>query len=121
MTNQTQNTSTFNDLVEKGKELVEKGNRRRVIIRNAGGKQVLEVRVTVAVAAVIIAMFIGFPGWLLLLGVVGLGVLAKLRVEIVRDISAGDDVGELELSEGEDKETAEEDVEAAAENLNSAN
>lgn len=69
-------------LVERVKELIEQGNIRRLIIRNQEGKTLLEIPLTVGVVAGgAIAVF-----WPVLaaLGVIG-GIVAKLKIEIVRE------------------------------------
>lgn len=71
-----------NQLVERVKELIEQGNIRRLIIRNQEGKTLLEIPLTVGVVAGgALAVF-----WPVLaaLGVIG-GVVAKLKIEIVRE------------------------------------
>jgi hypothetical protein len=69
-------------LVERVKELIEQGNIRRLIIRNQEGRTLLEIPLTVGVVAGgAIAVF-----WPVLaaLGVIG-GIVAKLKIEIVRE------------------------------------
>ncbi|MBK8025319.1 MAG: DUF4342 domain-containing protein [Chloroflexi bacterium] len=82
---------TGNQLVERIKELIEQGNVRRLIIRDQEGRTLLEIPLTIG--AVAGGALIVFYPLLAGLAVVG-GLLAKLRIEIVREISDGDGSGE---------------------------
>lgn len=83
--------NTFNEelemagsqLVERVRELVAEGNVRRLIIRNPEGRTLLEVPLTVGAVAGGALVFIAGP---MLAALVLLGALvARVRVEIVRD------------------------------------
>jgi len=70
-------------LVERVRELVAEGNVRRLIIRNPDGRTLLEVPLTVGAVAGGALVFIAGP---MLAALVLLGALvARVRVEIVRD------------------------------------
>jgi hypothetical protein len=70
-------------LVDRVRELVAEGNVRRLIIRNPEGRTLLEVPLTVGAVAGGALVFIAGP---MLAALVLLGALvARVRVEIVRD------------------------------------
>ncbi|MEP7292427.1 MAG: DUF4342 domain-containing protein, partial [Chloroflexota bacterium] len=72
-----------NQLVERVRELIEEGNVRRLIIRNPEGRTLLEIPLTVgAVAGGAIVIFLGPV--LAALAVIG-ALVARLKIEIVRD------------------------------------
>ncbi|NUQ06075.1 MAG: DUF4342 domain-containing protein [Anaerolineae bacterium] len=75
---------TGNQLVERIKELIEQGNVRRLIIRDQEGRTLLEIPLTIGAVASGALLF--FYPLLAGLAVVG-GLLAKLRVEIVREVN----------------------------------
>ncbi|NWF67616.1 MAG: DUF4342 domain-containing protein [Chloroflexi bacterium] len=80
------------DLVERVKQLIEEGNVRRVIIRNAEGRTLLEVPLTAgAVVGGVLALYMP-----LFAGLAALGALvAKLKIEVVREMPEdGEDSGE---------------------------
>lgn len=79
-----------NQLVERIKELIEEGNVRRLIIRDQEGRTLLEIPLTIgAVAGGALLVFYPLLAGLAVLG----GLLAKVRVEIVREIDGdGGDV-----------------------------
>lgn len=70
-------------LVERVRELIAEGNVRRLIIRNPEGRTLLEVPLTVGAVAGGALVFVAGP---MLAALVLLGALvARVRVEIVRD------------------------------------
>ena len=72
-----------NQLVERVRELIEEGNVRRLIIRNPEGRTLLEIPLTVgAVAGGALVIFLGPV--LAALAVIG-ALVARLKIEIVRD------------------------------------
>jgi hypothetical protein len=79
---------TGNQLVERIKELIQEGNIRRLILRDQEGRTLLEVPLTIgAVAGGALLVF--YP---LLAGLAAIGaLLTKVRIEIVREVSGGDD------------------------------
>lgn len=50
------------DLIAKVKELIKEGNVRRIIIKNKDGKQLIEVPLTIGVAAAVIAPVLAAVG-----------------------------------------------------------
>ena len=78
---------TGNQLVERVKELIEEGNVRRLIIRNPEGKTLIEIPLTIgAVAGGALVVFYPVLAGLAVIG----GLLARIKIEIVREISDGD-------------------------------
>jgi hypothetical protein len=74
-----------NQLVERVRELIEQGNVRRLTIRNSDGRTLLEIPLTVGVVAGgALAIFYPVLAGLAVIG----GLVARLRIEIVRDLPA---------------------------------
>lgn len=74
-------------LVERIKELIQEGNVRRLIIRDQEGRTLLEIPLTIgAVAGGALLVFYPLLAGLAVIG----GLVAKVRVEIVREISDDD-------------------------------
>lgn len=72
-----------NQLVERIRELIGEGNIRRLIIRDQEGRTLLEIPLTIGAVAGG-ALLIFYP---LLAGLAAIGgLLAKVRIEIVREI-----------------------------------
>lgn len=72
------------DLVERVKELIEEGNVRRIIIRNAEGRSLIEVPLTAgAVVSGVLVLYSPVFAGLAALG----ALVAKLKVEVVREVS----------------------------------
>ncbi len=71
-----------NQLVDRVKELIQEGNVRRLIIRNADGRTLLEIPLTIGAVAGGALVF-----WNpLLAGLAAVGALvARLKIEIVRE------------------------------------
>ncbi|MDZ4771330.1 MAG: DUF4342 domain-containing protein [Chloroflexota bacterium] len=75
---------TGNQLVERVKALIQEGSVRRVIIRDAEGRTLLEVPLTIGAVAGG-AMLVFLPLWA---GLAAIGaLLVKARIEIVREIT----------------------------------
>lgn len=98
-----QNTNdTVNEIVEQGRELVNKANQRHVIIRRADGTQLADVSVTmVAVAALVLFFFQPF-GTFILFGGIAYGIISKLKIEVVHELASGDDVVEMNIPTDEE-------------------
>lgn len=82
---------SVNEIGEKAKNIVAKGNSRHVVIRSAKGDKIAEFSVTVAAIGGAMLFFMAPWGWMLLLGAGFYGMIKKVRVEFVRDISDDDD------------------------------
>ena len=77
-----------NQVVERVQELVKEGNVRRLIIRNPDDKVLLEMPLTVgAVAGGAIALA---APWLAALGAFA-ALVARVKIEIVREVDKGDE------------------------------
>lgn len=89
-----------NELVDRVKELVQEGNVRRLIIRNANNEVLIEVPLTPAVVVGGVATIINPV--LAALGALA-ALIAKLKIEVVRvDEVDGDSDGEIvEITEDE--------------------
>mgnify|MGYP006276849775 CR=1 FL=1 len=85
-----------NDIIEKGKEILEQGNIRRVVIRKEDGDTLFEVSLTVAVIAVLVLLLIGPLGVMITLGGIFYGIVTKVRIEVVRELTDGDTIVELD-------------------------
>jgi hypothetical protein len=91
-TNQQRNT--FDDLSDRAQELIDRGNRRHVILRSPGGSVLADLPLTWAVVGLVIAVII--PGSLpLLLIAAAVGMVAKVRIEIVRDVETDDNLVDM--------------------------
>jgi len=83
------------DLVDRVKDLVEEGNVRRLIIRNANGDVLIEVPLTPAVLVGGVATI-----WNPILAALGglAAYLAKLKIEVVRIDVIDEDAETIEIS-----------------------
>lgn len=94
------------DISKRLQEIIEEGNVRRIIVRTQEGRVLLDTPVTVgAVATALIAA----TGLLIPVALGGalLGMAAKLRVEIVREVREGDVIDSkqrIEIKQDEDEE-----------------
>ena len=84
------------DLVDRVKELVEEGNVRRLIIRNANNDVLIEVPLTPAVVVGGVATVIN--PILAALGALA-ALIAKLKIEIVRVETIDENAETIEISE----------------------
>ena len=100
MTQQNAN-DTVNEIVQQGREIVEKANQRHVIIRRADGTQLADVSVTVVAIAALLMFFFQPFGTFVLIGGIVYGIVSKLKVEVVHELSDGDDVVEMNISNEE--------------------
>ncbi len=98
--NENPNKKTFteevevagNQAVEQVKRMVAEGNVRRLIIRNTDDNILLEMPLTIGAVAGS-ALVIATP-WLAALGAFA-ALVARVKIEIVREIDAGDVVEEV--------------------------
>jgi hypothetical protein len=80
-------------LTERIQDLIKKGNARRIVVRNADDKVMMEISVTIAVVAGVIIVITPI-GWVLAaLGVIA-AIVARVKVEIVREVTEDSDVVE---------------------------
>lgn len=84
-----------NQLVERVKELIQQGNIRRLIIRDQEDRALLEIPLTIgAVAGGALLVFYPLLAGLAVIG----GLVAKVRIEIVRVVDVTDNV-EVEIKD----------------------
>lgn len=77
-----------NQVVDKIKELIQQGNVRRLIIKTQDGRTLLDTTLTVGVG---IGGVLGIMGGIpLALLATAVALLAKVKIEIVREVEAGD-------------------------------
>ena len=84
---------TGNQLVDKVKELAAEGNVRRIILRAPDDKVMLEM--TLTTAAVVGGPIALAAPWLAAIGAIA-ALVTKMRLEVVRDVSAGPEVITME-------------------------
>lgn len=85
--------NTTNTMLDQGKNLIEQGNARHVVVRTPEGKKLIDVSLTAAVIVVLVFLFL-MPGWgwaLIFFGVVA-AIAAKLKIEVVRELNQDDNV-----------------------------
>lgn len=80
----------LNDAVERGKLLVQEGNARRVVVRSGDGSTLFDVSLTVAVVGAGILTFLIPGGIVLMLLAAVVGIAAKVRIDILREINDDD-------------------------------
>lgn len=102
MTQQT-NNQTVDKLMEDGREMVRKANKRHVIVRKADGTKLIELNAT-TLAIVFVAMFFIQPfGTLAAVAMIAYGIYAKVKVEVTHELTASaDDVVEINVPPVED-------------------
>ncbi len=75
-------------LVERVKDIIAQGNVRKLIIRNAEDKNVVELSLTTATIAG--GMVVLAAPWLAALGAIA-ALVARLKIEIVREVPEGEE------------------------------
>jgi hypothetical protein len=71
-----------NQLVDKVQELVKEGNARRLIIRNAENEVLMDINLTVGVAAGVVGVLAAW--WVAPVAAIA-AIFARLKIEVVRD------------------------------------
>lgn len=85
----------LDQVAEKAKELVDRGNQRHIVIRNSENKQIADLTFTsAAIIGLILLFFQPFGTFALVVGTI-YAIATKMRVEVVRDVTSKDD--EIEL------------------------
>lgn len=92
---------TVNQLLDQGKDLVEKGNQRHIVVRTANGEKLIDVSFTVAAIVVVVLFFMQPIGWLVAIGASIYGVTKKLKIEVARTLTDEDNVVEIQLPQDE--------------------
>ena len=98
---QEQTKETFNQIVDQGKSLVEKGNQRHVVVRDESGKKLVDVTGTVAVVVMVALLLLQPLGGFIIAGSLIYGVVKKLKVELLRNVGDEDTVVEVQLPQEE--------------------
>lgn len=80
------------EITDTAQNLLEQGNRRRVIARAEDGRVMFDVPLTYVVGGGLILVFVlPFWGWLIALGAVGYGFANRIKLELVRELRDEDD------------------------------
>jgi hypothetical protein len=95
---QQQPNEVVQEVTSHARELLEKGNRRHLIIRKADGSQLADVTLTVAATIGVLVFFMPWS-WAIIGGALVYGVVSKLRVEVIRETSGQDQVIEIKKPE----------------------
>lgn len=103
-------SDSFDSVLEQGRSIVQRGNTRHIIVRNSQGEVLFDVTATVAVVIAVMLLFFGPAGLFLTLLAVGAGIVTKVRVEVVRDLDAGDDTVVIEKDEDKAEATRDESI-----------
>ncbi len=82
------------EVVAKVRELVKQGNIRRIIVRTSEGRVLLDTPLNVGAGAGAVAAVLG--GLPLMLVTAGVAALARVKIEIVREVGDGDVVDDGE-------------------------
>src|SRR5689334_20206179 len=93
---------TVNEVVEQGKELIQKANSRHIIVRKANGEKLIDVTFTVAAVVVLFLLWIQPFGIFLTIGGIAYGLYSKVKLEIVRELNSGDNVVEIRVPDEEE-------------------
>ena len=93
------NAGTENEIVASIKELIYKGNIRRLVVKNPEGRTLVEAPLTwVAVGVVLFFFFAPFALPIAILVSI-VAIAMKLRVEVLREMTDDDDVIEMTLDD----------------------
>jgi hypothetical protein len=91
MSNKLKRNEQLNEIGEQAKNLLDKGNSRHVVLRNADGSKIAEVSMTLAALVVAFVLFMPWS-WFIIAAAAVYGMVKKIRVEVVRDILNDDDI-----------------------------
>jgi len=94
MTKQTSNTD---DLMQRFQDIIQQGNMRKLVIKSAEGRVLIETSLTVAA---VIAFFLLITRVIVIVAVLGViaGVVARVQVEIVRELDEDSQVVKTEAT-----------------------
>lgn len=94
--NQTNKQDVVSELTQQGRDLVNKANERHIIVRKADGTKLADVSVTMFAIGIILALTMFQPFGTLLIGVgVVYGIVNKLKVEVVHELTGNDEMIEI--------------------------
>lgn len=94
----TNNRSTTDNISERARDLIEQGNSRRVILKTSDGRQFAEFSLTVAAIGAVVLLFLPMTWLIVLFGLV-FAIFAKVRIEIVREISKNDEILDVQTDD----------------------
>lgn len=89
--NNQKQSDSVDTLIEQGQSLIERGNSRRIILRTADGNELADIPMMTAVIGGIVLLVLGPAGFTLAFFAVIAGIIAKVRVEVVRELGDDDD------------------------------
>lgn len=98
-----QSNDTVNEVVEQGKEILAKANRRHIIVRNPNGVKVVDVTFGVAAAIGLLLLWLQPFGLILAFAGLAYAFYARLKLEIVHELGAGNNVVEMRLPKEDDE------------------
>lgn len=94
---QEKTKETFNQIVQQGQNLVEKGNQRHVVIRDAEGQKIIDLTGTLAVIIMAgLLLFQPIGGFVMAAGFI-YGVTKRLKIEFLRNVNEEDSVVEMQI------------------------
>lgn len=102
MSQQNRNQSTQQDLMNTGRDLLQAGNERHIIIRSQNGDKIVDVTFTVAAVLAVLVIFIQPLGTIALIAGVVYAIVTRARIEIVRDLRDDDNVVEIPTQRDDD-------------------
>ncbi|GAB5491784.1 MAG: hypothetical protein Phog2KO_19990 [Phototrophicaceae bacterium] len=95
--NQENANEKVNDIMQEGRKMITKANKRHVVIRRHDGTKIAEFSATV-VALAVIAMFFFQPiGGLVAIGSIAYGIYNKVKIEVVHELNNSEAVVEVNL------------------------
>lgn len=98
----TKQKDTVNEVVEQGKDLLQKANTRHIIIRKPDGEKLVDVTFGVAAVVALLLLWVQPFGIMLAFAGIAYGIYAKLKMEVVRELTSGDNVVEMRLPNEKD-------------------
>jgi hypothetical protein len=89
----TERKDMLTEITDTAQNLIEQGNRRRVLARADDGRVMFDVPLTYVVAGVAAMLFL-LPGWgwIVALAAVGYGFANRIKLELVRELTDDDEV-----------------------------
>ena len=92
-----QKNDTVDNLIEDGRDLLSKANRRHIVVRDRNNATLLDLNMT-TVAIIVFLMFLLQPlGTFVAICAIAYGLIRKVKVEIVRELTSDDDVIDVKL------------------------
>lgn len=86
---------TAKEVLEQGKELLNKANKRHIIIRKANGEKLVDVTFVMAIVVVLILLWIQPIGIMIGLAAFAYGYYNKMTIEVLRELGGKDNVIEM--------------------------